>query len=216
MAIKGYWRLNGNSNDASGNSNNGTDTSIVYSQSNGVLNGGADFNGSSGRITLNSTISSLFNSKNEWTVSLLFNMDAVGNSLFFSITSSSSSFLLRNCIIYLSGNSPNDAIIVRRYNGTDGSLVVSPYIFYTGKWYNVIVTYINDTISIYNNGAITSGVGTDTRTASSGGYAAIGAFYQSNSLSNYFNGKMDNLIIDNTAWSPAQVKNEYSRIKGFF
>ena len=42
--------LNGNSNDSSGNANNGSDTNITYSLANGKLGQGAGFNGSSSLI----------------------------------------------------------------------------------------------------------------------------------------------------------------------
>jgi len=88
MAIKGYWRLNGNSNDASGNGNNGTDTNITYSQANGVLNGGAgfasDFNS---RISFPSynpsyiTIACLFKSViSNSNYKMIFQKDGVGGS----------------------------------------------------------------------------------------------------------------------------------------
>ena len=44
--IVSYWKLDGNSNDAVA-SNNGTDTSITYSDANGIINNGAGFGGSS-------------------------------------------------------------------------------------------------------------------------------------------------------------------------
>ena len=52
--IKGYWMLNGNSNDYSGNGNNGIDTNIAYSQGYGLLNQGANpvLNDGLGRIPL--------------------------------------------------------------------------------------------------------------------------------------------------------------------
>lgn len=42
-----YWRLEGNSNDASGRGHNGTDSSITYSTGNGKFNTGAGFSSSS-------------------------------------------------------------------------------------------------------------------------------------------------------------------------
>lgn len=47
----GLWHLNGNSNDDSGNGNNGTDTAIVYGKQYGKFNEGAYFNGSNSDIT---------------------------------------------------------------------------------------------------------------------------------------------------------------------
>lgn len=52
MGIKGYWKLNGNSNDTSGNGNNGTDTDVTYSQNNAVSGLAGHFNGSTSKIDL--------------------------------------------------------------------------------------------------------------------------------------------------------------------
>ena len=53
--IVGYWKLDGNSNDATASDDDGTDTSITYSNANGIINNGAGFNGSSGKITLSAS-----------------------------------------------------------------------------------------------------------------------------------------------------------------
>lgn len=49
--LKAYWRLEGNSNDAKG-SNNGTDTSITYSTSDGKFGQGIHGNGTSSKIVI--------------------------------------------------------------------------------------------------------------------------------------------------------------------
>jgi len=47
------WKLDGNSNDSTANSNNGTDTSITYNSGNGIIIQGAGFNGSTSKIAIN-------------------------------------------------------------------------------------------------------------------------------------------------------------------
>ena len=49
--IISYYKLDGNSNDSVG-SNDGSDTSITYSDANGIINNGAGFNGSSSVISV--------------------------------------------------------------------------------------------------------------------------------------------------------------------
>lgn len=49
---KGLWHLNGNSNDSSGNGNNWTDTNVTYWLAYGKFWQGALFNGSSSKIDL--------------------------------------------------------------------------------------------------------------------------------------------------------------------
>lgn len=50
--LVGLWHLNGNSNDSSGNANNGIDTDITYSLANGKFGQGAGFNGTTSKIVL--------------------------------------------------------------------------------------------------------------------------------------------------------------------
>ena len=47
-----WWRMEGNSNDASGSGYNGTDTSMTYGSSYGKFGQGADFNGTTSYIEL--------------------------------------------------------------------------------------------------------------------------------------------------------------------
>jgi hypothetical protein len=54
--LVGWWNFEGNSNDEFG-TNNGTDTSITYNTSNGKINQGAGFNGSTSKISLSSVLS---------------------------------------------------------------------------------------------------------------------------------------------------------------
>lgn len=54
--LVGLWHLNGNSTDTSGNNNNGTDTAITYSQTNGKFGQGAGFNGSSSKIMFSNKV----------------------------------------------------------------------------------------------------------------------------------------------------------------
>jgi len=50
--ILGYWKLDNNSNDATGNGNNGTDTAMTYNTTHAKINQSATFNGTSSRISL--------------------------------------------------------------------------------------------------------------------------------------------------------------------
>jgi len=55
--IIGYWKMEGDSTDATGNGNNGTDTTITYSTGNGKIGQGAGFNGTSSKISLGTGLS---------------------------------------------------------------------------------------------------------------------------------------------------------------
>src|SRR5260221_9800184 len=53
--IISYWKLDGNSNDATANANDGTDNGITYSNANGKINQGAGFDGSTSKIDVGTT-----------------------------------------------------------------------------------------------------------------------------------------------------------------
>lgn len=214
MAIKGYWKLNGNSNDYSGNGNNGTDTAITYSQANGRLNQGAGFNGSSSRI-VNSTITN-FQTKtiSAWIKTGISNayqdifcqQNVVSGSNY-----SASEFRLTNTgkLNYTETQYPSGL----------GDGLISASNVPLNSWVHVAVVLNVNSCKLYVNGKNTDSKTLASRINVFTPYSSIiGAFQWTNggAYSNFFNGSIDEVIIDNTAWSAAKVKNEYYRIKGFF
>lgn len=221
MAIKGYWKLNGNSNDYSGNGNNGTDTNITYSKSNGRLNQGAGFNGSSSRISITnvaslrpqntltisawvkvtplSTVSYIFQSSYEYQ-GTPWNFAGVG--LFIDLVSSNYS------IVFQTGN----------YSASKFSLkyIISQNLI-NSKWNLITATLDGTTGRLYLNGFLIESATDDYLPSyQANNYISIGGRNVNGTFYNYFNGCIDELIIDNTAWSPAQIKNYYAATKGFF
>lgn len=55
-SLTNYWKLDGNSNDVMG-VKNGTDTSMSYANSNGIINQGGSFNGTTGRVSFSTDAS---------------------------------------------------------------------------------------------------------------------------------------------------------------
>ena len=51
-----YWKLDGDSTDATGNGNTGSDTAITYNAGNGKIVQGAGFNGTTSKIVLSTNI----------------------------------------------------------------------------------------------------------------------------------------------------------------
>lgn len=214
MAIKGYWRLDGNSNDASGNGNNGTATNITYSQANGRLNQGAGCNGTSSRIVNTSlpyfqtkTISAwirtgIGHAYQEILCQKTVIIDANYRAVEFRLTNSGK-------LQYTESN--NNPV----YNNIITSAVNVPL----NVWVNVIVTVTGSTCKLYVNGKLTDSATFGNRLAVFTPYQnIIGAFQWTNggAYETFFNGSIDEVLIDNTAWTPAQIKNEHSRLKGFF
>lgn len=224
MAIKGYWKLNGNSNDYSGNGNNGTDTNITYSQGNGKLGQAAAFNGTTSEI--NCGTSSTLQISGAGTVSCWFNLTA--------FSTSSTWYYISQLIckgLQVTGSQLCFDLSIRAgaskslYFGTYSSALGDKAAVYsftseisTGNWYHVCGTYDGVTIKLYLNSKLVASTLFSGVFQTSSAPTCIGRFYNSAGLNDkrLFNGKIDEVIIDNTAWSPAQIKNEYARVLGFF
>jgi len=203
---KGYWRLNGNSMDASGNNNNGTDTNITYSQANGKLNQGAGFNGSSSYINIGTKAS--LSLTDNFTLSIW---------MYPSATISSAQRLIIND--YAGSLTPQygmDCIATNKlrlevFSSSTSASVVSNSSLVVGKWNMCTAVRDGSTIALYINGKFdNSAVWTFTQKAVTAEAVVIGASKNlSPSFRYFFNGKLDEVIIDNTAWSPAKIKNYY-------
>lgn len=221
MAIKGYWRLNGNSNDASENGNNGTDTNITYSQSNGKMNQGAGFNGSSSVIQCaDSTSLSL---TGQYTISLWINpISLPASGGFVSLvckydapTSNNSGYDFR-----LSNSSGTQRIGLINGNNTNSEGGDISFTLSTGVWQYIAAVYNGSQSKIYVNGNFIGQVANSVNPKDGTKLLNIGNFGYytptSSVLARWFNGAMDELKINSGIWGDAQIKNEYSRIKGFF
>lgn len=222
MAIKGYWKFNGNSNDYSGLGFNGTDTNIIYSQANGVINGGAKLNGSSSKIVIaansghsisgNITISALFKfntipSANS--TQMIISKEGINNNVGF------------NMQLDTDGAVGTVGILIGSYQYS-GNLVYytrtyTPLLYDT-KWHLICGTFEDNLWKLYvdsillietaGNNIIGALVDNDKIT--------IGCYLVSGVYSRFLNGCIDELKIDSSPHTSAKIKNEYARIKGFF
>lgn len=204
---KGLWHLNGSSVDSSGNGNNGTDTAITYSQANGKFGQGAGFNGSSSVINVGNAG---LNLTGDFTI-----------AGWMYITSSSNPVLNILATRGQSG-SPYEQYAVFEQNGTvygrlrntAGNVVFDAAIPSVGinTWQFVVCVVSGTTVSIYVNGKKgTDATFTGTRLNLSID-TKIGGGYVSNQLF-YMNGAIDEVIIENVAWSAEKVKKYYSYAK---
>lgn len=216
MTVKAYYRFNGNSNDASGNGYNGSDANITYSQNNGVLTQGAGFNGSSSKITMPSGFYSIFNGTNSYTVSALIYVTSLASQkcvLHCSVAGNvAAKYTSCNIFIYTNGN-----VILARGDGSLELWTGKSAGIQTNKWY--LITVIRDAGNNKNYFYVDGrylGSSNDTLTAVTAGKGQIGVWIESGSNYYWFTSGMDEMKIDNTVLPHSSVKNEYSRIKGFF
>lgn len=220
MAIKGYWRFNGNSNDASGNGYNGTDTAVTYSQSTGKLGQGAAFNGSTSKIA---TPTIAWGSPTKITISLMVYPTSATTDVIFESSANANS----------NADSFNLAWVANKFaltsvGAVSPSVRYSSYSFGSGlalnKWYHVVCIIDKTTatgtpkVKMFINGVKMTGTAdTENENSSVRTIANYPLYFgQRNGNVAPFHGYIDELKASNTEWSAAQAKNEYSRINGFF
>ena len=197
--------LNGNSTDDSGNSNNGTDTSITYSQANGRFGQGAGFNGTSSKIDLGDVAS-------------LEGLTEMTISVWFKTTLTSSGALLQKELVYQTAVVASG--LVNTAIGNGGSWVGGPSSTYSvkdGKWYNLVFTFsdTNNIGIIYINGLLNNSSTINISMGTNTIQAGVGARF-SGSWGDYFNGSIDEVILENVVWTPAQIAKYYTMTKGRF
>lgn len=210
--------LNVSSADSSGNGNNGTDTSITYSQANGYLGQGAGFNGSSSIIYVQNKIGFSAGANNitfgGWfNVSSAPALNTEQRTLFAQLLSNPGGAGTRYFYRLLYQNSGGTFQLV----GTPGTFVTT---LATGTWYHIMMT--SDTSNnnkLYLNGRL---VASNTTQDSAGHDSsmvdvfAIGATRYTTSNTEFFNGKADEVICENTTWSAEKIKQYYTFAKGRF
>lgn len=212
MAIKGYWRLNGNSNDASGSGYNGTDANITYSQANGLLNGGAGFNGSSSTINVGNA--GQFGT-GDFTVLLIFKTTQNTTGRYPNMIGTTKDIAPRYGFSLLLDNYTTSSVIYFELLSNAGYAYVSSVDnFRDGKWHIAVGIKTSTKAYLYIDSKLKDTQDHTLGTISGGVGCYMGR--SAGSAQNYYNGALDQALLDSTAWNVAKVKNEYSRIKGFF
>ena len=188
--------LNGNSADSSGNGNNGTDTAITYSQSNGRFGMGAGFNGSTSKIAYASSASL---TPQTFTIGAWVKLNSTSN---FPIWG---------------GDNVVGGITVKAggYGAVDKSnianLVTGVKAYTAGVWTHLMATYNSSTDLCvlykdgeYDNSATSNQTFTQTN-------QAVGR-----NNAEWANGSIDEFIMENRVWTASEVKKYYTYAKGRF
>ena len=209
--IKSYYEFSGNSNDATGNGNNGSDTSITYGTAYGKIGEGADFNGSSSYISLGNP-SDLQNA--DFTYSGWFNLQNTPS--FFTLISKN----------YRTApwSSPYATILIRVDNSSTIEVGLSNGSTYTAHnysvslstntWYNLVFTYNGTTGILYLNGSeVASNTYSVTLTYNTQPWY-IGADNSASPQGDHFNGYMDEIGIWSRALTSTEVTQLYNSGKG--
>jgi len=201
--------LNGNSNDASGNGRNGTDTNITYSYANGKFGQGAGFNGSSSKIVLPDVD---YGVGTEITISAWVKTTASGGE---------DAILSRDntgtCRCWQFRMEANGAIGFIRFLSTSElvNLVTSKTVN-DGNWHHVLGTFsaaIGTKVYIDGKEEATNSTTTTTKNVT-GTTPVVG--YDTTGNADYFNGAIEEVILEASAWSAQKVRNYYNNTKGRF
>lgn len=205
--------LEGSSTDSSGNGNNGTDSNMSYV--NGKFGKCASFNGSSSKISVPSN--------------MLGGASAITISCWVNLANHASQILAGDGRTVFRDDD-TDIILRASYGDTAGgdrgpefgittssgfkSINVSPRTYISlNTWHNLIGVYTGSNIYLYYDGNLISST-THTGSISSNGSAAfIGC---SNGNAYFFNGLIEEVIIENRAWSAEEVKKRYTDSLGRF
>lgn len=211
ISTKAYYPLNGNSTDYSGNGNNGTDTAITYPQ--GKFGQAAKFDGSTSGIA-SSNISAL-NGASFLTYSCWVNPTALGSFKPFMSKEQTSDG--NNRTILGTGANATGDIWCQLANGSN-SYGYSSVVLNTSRWYHLVMTFdgtqsTNATkLLCYVNGVqqtlTFSGTIPSTLTSSAyGQYIGV----ENNAGGAFFNGLIDEVIIESRALTPAEVSTYYRK-----
>lgn len=191
-----YWKMNGNSNDSVG-SLNGTDVSITYNTSNGIVNQGAGFNGTTSKITTGGPAFGLAGSISFWINPVSFGTVSSGGFVFDSSSAN------RYLVYFL------ETTGVRHISWfLNGTIIANPgtTVVNTGSWQHFVLTWDNSLGSnkqaIYKNGVLDSNNNV-TITAATPTNLFMGTRFNS---TEFYNGALDEVGI----WKRALTASEIS------
>lgn len=206
-SLVGYWKLDGDATDASGNGLNGTATSVSWVSA--IINQGASFSGSANvDLTGNAALKTQQMSVAGWFKWGAFTTDNRAASDWHQSAS------LDRWLVYDNGTGVVDGYMNTAANGVTFSQKgpVSFGTLSTGTWYHLALTYDGSIIKSYRNGA---NIGTLDTSASSGTTLRVGTGSTLRLGKQAETGPGSSLIIDefgywSAALSGAQVSALYN------
>jgi hypothetical protein len=196
---RGLYRFEGNSNDASGNSNNGTDTSITYSLANGKIGQGAGFTSSpNSRINLGSsaTIQPLK------PVSLICSINPANAGTVRSMTATSG-----NGLQWRLESSNVQGMNKQGVAGIGQSTTAVP----ASAWSRLGMSYSSSgTVIFYYNGSF-DGSSTNNQT-----FSSATQYFSNSGTAEAMAGNLDEFVFESVELTPQYFKKDYTYYKGRF
>lgn len=190
--IIGYWNLQGNSNDVTGNGRNGTDTNVTYSTGNGLILQGGGFNGSSSNITLASTIT-----QTDFTIAGWIKSSYSGSGSYQTLASWTGSYYL---VIQASANSYDI-----QFGTAGGAINSSRTGLNDGNWHFLVVTITGGTAGALYIDGVADGTGTVSP------FIGLTMYFGSiTNSSNYATASLDEIGIWSRALSGSEITQLYN------
>lgn len=208
--IGGYWKLNGNATDYSGQGQNGVDAG-TSSTTYGTLYGryGQGALDTSNGATLKLSQPSFDWGVGDWTLSVwAYPIATIGSNYVYYHGYSSNNY----CIAIRTGTGPSQWWFYAGGGsgcygtGSNGTVTAN-------KWYYLTLTRTGGNLYFYVNGVFDK-----SRTGLSTGsnFKQGDSYIMSQTAAAYFPGYVDELVIDTSLWSAQKVKTMYSYYKGIF
>jgi hypothetical protein len=198
---KSYHTLNGSSVDFSGNGNTGTDTSITYPQ--GRFGQGAKFNGSSSKITVADSASLDLGTGN-FTVAFFMKGGSQTDYTGLVCKAPTGATWAGFQIMVLTNK-----IYVEFTNSVAGHFTCNTLIN-NNQWNSVVMTRFGTTSTVYVNGRY-DGALTNEVIGSSVDNAVALLIGVERTPSIFFNGLIDEVIIESRVWSAKEVETYYRK-----
>ena len=209
-SLVAYYSMEGNSNDATGNGNNGTDTTISYNTSYGKILQGALFNGSSSNIFL-STLHP--NTAADFSVSVWANLSSSASTAayrgIFSNRHTSSGAADNNTNGWIElGTEGNLNHLTLEYGG--GTLIDSGVTVNDDNFHHYVVIYTasNTTLSLYMDNSLVSAVNVGAnKTGDTNHYFMLGVW---DGLTQVWLGDIDEVGLWSRALTSIEVTSLYN------
>ena len=194
------YMLNNNANDISDNYN-GAETNISYAQ--GKYGGAASFNGSSSKIALNSSISSIFTDNFTFSAWLFITDNSTYNCIFSNGFGMEIYFYQGEFQLY-SNNTNNGTS--RNING----FITTTTNYAVNQWHHLALVFTKTSQSWFINGQADGTNTTASYNPFDGNSPDLGYFSASATNQWHYNGQIDQVRIYNTALDSTDVSNIYN------
>lgn len=213
--IKGYWQMNGNANDASGNGNNGTSYSITFDNIQGAIGTGTQY------IKIPYSIS--LSSNGSHTINCLVKISSFpatndGQNIFVKGSDYPTfGWGMRIVLTNISGTNyfMTDVVTTSPSAANYAATGFTPEL---NKWYMVTGIFDNSAkkIKLYVDSKFITETSTGSTLRNANASTIFCIIPNTNVPAGMFKGAIRKVLIEPSAWNNAKLKNEFASIKGLF